>query len=69
MLDGSFPSAKVCDAFSYKNAQCSREVVLIHRDAVFPGFSLDAPLISELLCLFKASIALYTFVGERSVGG
>jgi len=51
---------------TYTNAQCSQELDCIHRDAVLSRLSLDTPLIPKRLCLFTASIALYSLVGERS---
>ena len=63
----SSPCAKVCNAYSYDNAQSSQELDHIHLDAELSGRSLDVTLICKLLCLFVASID--TFEGERSVGG
>jgi len=39
-----------------------------HGDKVFFRLSLDMSLISTSLCLFIASIAFYSFLGERGIG-
>lgn len=59
LLVGRSPTcAKVCNACSYNNAQCSRNLHRIQRDKVLLRLSLDAFLISQSPCLLIASIAL-----------